>query len=335
MDSKTSFDFIISQAPDNFVIQDALAKCYEVVEEHNHILCSCSGGGDSDVVVDMLIRCGAKDKTDFVFFDTGLEYDATHEHLDYLEHKYGIKIDRAKPIKSIPKSVREYGVPFWGKFASDMISRLQKHGFQFEDEPYEVLIERYPNCKSALGWWCNIQKGKTQQYIIDRAPYMKEFMVANPPKFKISSKCCDYAKKKVAHQYTRGKDYDLQCIGVRLYEGGARSFAYKNCFSEGDGIDQFRPIFWFRDTDKEEYCRHYGVEHSRCYTEYGLQRTGCFGCPYGKRFEEELASIERFEPKLLKAANSIFGESYEYTREFMAFRAKKREQKEKNNSKNS
>ena len=71
-------DKLLAGAPNNFVIVDALAKCVEVVEEHKKIMCSISGGGDSDVMLDMLVRCGAKDKTDFVFFNTGLEYQATH-----------------------------------------------------------------------------------------------------------------------------------------------------------------------------------------------------------------------------------------------------------------
>lgn len=35
---------IITNAPDNFVIRNALVKCYEVVHEHNKIVCSISGG---------------------------------------------------------------------------------------------------------------------------------------------------------------------------------------------------------------------------------------------------------------------------------------------------
>lgn len=309
---------IISEAPDNFVIRDALCKAHEILETHNKIVCSISGGGDSDVMLDMIIRCGAADKTDFVFMDTGLEYKATHEHLGFLEEKYGITIRREKAVKSIPKCVKDYGVPFWSKFASEMIYRLQLHDFRFEDEPYEVLMERYPNCQTALQWWCNVSKG-TQMYIIDRAPYLKEFMVQNPPTFKISSKCCDYAKKKTADRMMKGKDYDLQCIGIRKQEGGIR-VSHKSCFSERDGINHFYPVFWLRDIDKEEYCNHYGVTHSRCYSEYGLLRTGCFGCPFGKRFEEELSAIEGYEPNLLKAANAIFGEGYEYTRKYLAFR---------------
>lgn len=56
-----------------------------------------------------------------------------------------------------------------------------------------------------------------------------------------------------------------------------------------------------------------------CYTEYGLTRTGCAGCPFGRDFEQELSVIEQYEPKLFKAVNNIFGDSYEYTRKYKAF----------------
>lgn len=144
-------------------------------------------------------------------------------------------------------------------------------------------------------------------------------MIVNPPAFPISDKCCTYAKKKESEKFIKNGAYDLSCIGVRRSEGGIRSATYKTCFSESEGIDHFRPVFWLRDSDKKEYCEYYGISHSRCYTQYGLVRTGCFGCPFGKRFEDELKSIEQFEPKLLRAANNIFGESYGYTRKISCF----------------
>lgn len=311
---------IIASAPGNFVIQSALDRCFEIVDSHNRIVCSCSGGSDSDVMVDMLCRCGGKDKTDFVFFDTGIEYAATKEHLKFLEDKYGISIHRERAIKPVPVAVKEYGQPFWSKFASDMIHRLQSHNFRWEDKPFDELIVEYPRCKTALEWWCNVITGNTTQYAIKRIPYLKEYMILNPPTFKISDKCCSYAKKKVSERFIKRGDYDLSCIGVRRSEGGIRAATYRNCFSEGDQIDHFRPVFWLRDKDKEEYCEWYGVTHSKCYTGYGLERTGCFGCPFGKRFEEELRIIEKHEPRLLAAANNIFHDSYEYTRNYLAFR---------------
>lgn len=315
------FAHILSEAPDNFVIQDALARCVEVLSEHDKVLCAVSGGADSDVMLDMIIRCGGKEKTTFAFCDTGLEYDATKRHLTYLQDKYGIDIATLRPKKTIPASCREFGVPFWGKFASEMMYRLQFHGFQWEDEPFETLTVRYPGCKTALAWWCNVQKGNTTQFVIGRSPYLKEYIMSNPPQFRISNKCCEYAKKKAMHDFERAGNFDLVCTGVRKSEGGIRANAFKNCFTpQENGVDAFRPVFWLRDCDKECYCNHYGITHSRCYTEYGLCRTGCFGCPLGKRFEDELKSIEQFEPKLLKAANSIFADSYEYTRDYLRFR---------------
>jgi len=39
----------------------------------------------------------------------------------------------------------------------------------------------------------------------------------------------------------------------------------------------------------------------------------------GRDFEQELKVIETYEPKLYKAVNNIFGDSYEYTRKYREF----------------
>lgn len=80
------------------------------------------------MMVDMLIRCGAKDKTDFVFYNTGLEYQATLSHLDELERKYNIIIKRMKAVKAIPTCIKEYGVPFWSKYVSEMLIEMRADG---------------------------------------------------------------------------------------------------------------------------------------------------------------------------------------------------------------
>ena len=123
--------------------------------------------------------------------------------------------------------------------------------------------------------------------------------------------------------------------GIRQAEGGIRSAAYKTCFSESKskGCNTFRPVFWYTDGDKKDYEQLFDVQHSRCYTEYGLRRTGCVGCPFSKHINEELAIIEEHEPNLYKAAVNIFGKSYEYTAKYRAFvkemKVKEKEQKKK------
>lgn len=312
---------LISESPDNFVIRDALLRCVEVIDLHNKIMCGISGGADSDVMLDMIIRCGGRDKTTFVFFDTGFEYTATKKHLDYLEDKYDIKIERVKAAKPIPTSCKDYGVPFLNKYVSEMMYRLQLHSFRWEDRSFDELIKEYPNCKTALSWWCNTQTGNTTQFYIKRHPYLKEYIVNNPPDFRISGKCCHYAKKVPSHTFEKKGRFDLVCLGIRQLEGGARAGSIKNCFTQGKNrADDFRPVFYFRDKDKDEYCSHYNILHSECYTKYGLVRTGCVGCPFAKRFEEELEIISNYEPNLYKAVNNVFGKSYEYMRGYLRFR---------------
>ena len=325
MREKVELMDLLETAPANLAIGDALVKCYHTLHTHEKIVASVSGGADSDIMIDLLTKCGAKDKTTFVFFNTGFEYEATKRQLDHLESKYGIKIERMPPIKPIPLCVREHGVPFWSKHVSEKIMRLQRHNFQWEDEPLEVLLEKYPRCRSAIRWWCNDWKkdnGTRSQLNIEWVRGLKEFMIAHPPQFKISPKCCHYSKKEPAKKYRESGDFDLDCTGIRKAEGGERSMSFSNCFTRSDSgcADKYRPLFWFSDADKAEYDEHYGIEHSDCYRVWGMKRTGCAGCPFGKDFETELALAEKYEPKFHKAMMKVFGPSYEYTRQFLEFR---------------
>lgn len=273
-------------------------------------------------MLDMVIRCGGKDKSDFVFFDTGIEYEATYEHLDYLEKKYGIEIIRVKPVKTIAESVKQYGVPLFDKMVSENIYYLKMHGFEWEDDSFENLYEKYGSVKEGLKWWTDDGIEISNWFAISKRKHLKEFMMTNPPKFDVSRKCCIYAKKKASKIFEKQHDYDLKCMGLRRSEGGIRKIAHKSCYNTGEKLDQFRPLWWFTDADRDEYSRFYDVVFSRCYTEYGLKRTGCVGCPYGD-FEIALKVMKEHEPKLYKFANAVFGEAYEYTRQYKKFREEK------------
>jgi len=290
----------------------------------NNILCSISGGYDSDIMLDMIERFGGHGKTTYIFQNTGLEYEATKRHLEFLEERYGVKIEVLKPKKAIPVCVKEFGVPFWSKYVSGMLQRLQRYGFQWEDEPFEDLYKRYPRCKSSLRFWCNdfeTKNGRISKFNIEYIRGLKEFIIAYPPDVPFSPKCCDYAKKDPAHDYLAAGDFDMNCVGVRKAERGAQATSYTSCFDSGwCCADQFRPLFWMTDSQKDAYRKQFGITRSDCYEVWGMKRTGCACCPFGKAFEQELSLAEKYEPKLFKAAQVIFGKSYDYTRRFMEFR---------------
>lgn len=317
---------IFKTCPKNKTIVDNFIRAYSIInnDKYKNIVCSISGGSDSDVMLDICTKVDENKKIEYVYFDTGLEYKATKDHLNYLENRYNINITRYKAIKPIPLTSIKYGQPFLSKRVSEMMMRLQRHNFKWEDEPFEILYERYPKCKSALQWWTN--SNESIRLNIDYNKYLKDYIIQNPPTFNISNKCCQYAKKDLIHKIIKDNKYELSISGIRRSEGGVRAIAYKSCFDENESLcDNYRPLFWYTNDDKLVYENHYNIIHSKCYTQYGLERTGCAGCTFGKDFENELNVIEKYEPNLYKAVNNIFKDSYEYMRNYKKFVSKMKE----------
>ena len=115
-------------------IQQAIDLTKQVLgdarREGKNVCCSVSGGADSDILIDLCERAEPH-FVSYVFFDTGIEYQATKEHLDWLEQKYDIEIHREKAKVPVPLGNKKYGVPFLSKNVSAMIYRLQHHDFQW------------------------------------------------------------------------------------------------------------------------------------------------------------------------------------------------------------
>ena len=310
-----NFQQILESLPKNITIVDSYTKAESLLckGKFEKIVVSVSGGSDSDLIVDIVTRLQVN--ATYVYFDTGLEYRATKEHLAYLEQRYGIEIKRIRSKCPVPLAVKRVGQPFLSKQVSEYIARLQKVGFKWQDRPFEELVKEYPNSISALKWWCNYKgdDGKPSMFNISRNKWLKEFLIENPPTFDISNRCCDLAKKQTAEF----DDTSIDVIGVRKSEGGARA-SHNACVTFGHH-NIYRPIFWYSQADKEEYENFADIRHSECYTEYGLKRTGCAGCPFGRNFEYELDVLKEHEPNLYKAVCNIFKDSYEYTRKYRRF----------------
>lgn len=315
--------------------------------QHPHAVCSYSGGSDSDIMIDLIEtarRIAPKlPKVDYVFFNTGLEMQATRDHVKATEDKYGVQIIEVRPKLNIVQSARKYGLPFVSKIMSGGLEQLQKKNVplsikeeydQAEDKQAKrkELKERYPHCEQLINFLCCCNKdGEPRpniQLVIDSSKYMYDFIKECPPDFKISAQCCDYCKKAPAHKIQ--KDYEMIITGERRDEGGMRSVPRSGelnktmCFTEtSTGQYRLRPLYYVSDKDKQWYKENYNIRYSDAYEVYGLTRTGCCGCPISYKAVEDLEKIGKYEPNITKAAWAIFGDSYRYRQKYNEYKAKR------------
>lgn len=316
------------------------------LREHPKAICSYSGGSDSDIMIDLIEQTRKifnLPPVKYVFFNTGLEMKATKDHVKATAEKYGVEIEEVRPKVNIVRATREHGIPFVSKIMSAGLEGWQKKGIplsiaeeydQAEDKSAKrkELKERYPGCESTINFLCCCNAAGDPrpniQLVINSSKYMRDFISEYPPDFQISAKCCDYCKKQIAHKIQNG--YDMIITGERRDEGGMRSVPRKDntslCFTEtSSGQYRLRPLFYVSDQDKAWYKEYYGIRYSDAYEVYGLTRTGCCGCPISYKAVDDLEKIRPFEPNVVKAAWNIFGKSYLYRQQYVAYKKKRME----------
>lgn len=321
------------------------------LREHPNAICSYSGGADSDILIDVIERTRGifnLPPVKYVFFNTGLEMQATKDHVAATAKKYGVEIETVRPKMSIVTAVRKYGLPFVSKIMSAGLGEWQKKGVPLSvADEYDAAADkaakraelkaRYPGCESLLNFLCCCNAaGEPRpniQLVINSSKYMREFIAEHPPDFRISAKCCDICKKHPAHAIQKG--YEMVITGERRDEGGMRSVPRKDntalCFTEtSSGQYRLRPLYYVSDADKAWYKQYYGVRYSDAYEVYGLTRTGCCGCPISYKAIEDLELIEPYEPNVVKAAWAVFGASYRYRQRYVEYKRRRMEAEKQN-----
>lgn len=213
------------------------------LKQYPNAICSYSGGSDSDIMLDLIERTRKMfpsiQPVKYVFFNTGLEMDATKRHVKETAEKYGVEIEEVRPKVNIVKASRQYGIPFLNKHFSQRLGEYQNKNIPMsivdeyknaENKPkkYYEIVERYPKSKCLLNFLLGTNKNgeyHLTQLALDNEKYLKDFLQNCPPRFKISAKCCEYCKKQIAHQVQ--KSFDMVITGERMAEGGVRATSKK------------------------------------------------------------------------------------------------------------
>lgn len=341
------------EAPDKFQAIQGIIMTH--LSRHPKAICSYSGGSDSDIMIDLIEHARqiipTLPEVKYVFFDTGLEMEATKRHVRETAEKYSVEIETFRPKKNIVLSTKEHGIPFLSKGVSNRIEIVQKNKIPVtiadeyndcntEEErkaKFLELAERYPGSKKAIMFFCKCDGsgnyiGDTQLNVGCR-PFLLDFMIEHPILFKTSATCCVDCKKNPAHRIQ--KDYEMIITGERQAEGGIRSIgdrAKESCFNQlSNGQYRFRPLYYVSDADKAWYKEWRGLRYSDAYEVYGLKRTGCCGCSISARAVADLEIIGRYEPKIKKAAWHVFGESYRYRQAYEDYKRRRYEEQKNGN----
>ena len=167
--------------------------------QYPNAICSYSGGSDSDIMIDLIEKTRTLFElppVKYVFFNTGLEMQATKNHVKATAEKYGVEIEEVRPKINIVTASRKYGIPFVSKIMSGGLSDWQTKKLPLSiAQEYEQatdkqakraeLKERYPKCESVINFLCCCNsKGEPRpniQLVINSSKYMRDFIGEYPP----------------------------------------------------------------------------------------------------------------------------------------------------------
>ena len=294
----------------DLVLFDRLEVIRNIIKSYGEdkFYISFSGGKDSTVLHYIIDEALPENKIPRVYFNTGVEYT------DILKFVRSIKKkdERIQIVNSnvhIPTMLKEKGYPFKSKDHSHKVNVYQNSGMT-------KTIKKYLSGDNDDGTPSQFKCPKTLRY-----QFSEDFDL------KISDRCCFELKKKVAIKWETENNRKIAILGLRMAEGGVRE-THKGCavFDSDNKLKKFKPlnpvsnefVDWYIKTRNIKLCRLY-------YEPFNFDRTGCKGCPFSIKLQEQLEVMARLLPSERKQCEILWKPVYdEYRR--IGYRLDKNEQ---------
>lgn len=267
------------------VIRNAQQK-YDL-ENNSYI--SFSGGKDSTVLHYLIDMALPNNKIPRVFINTGIEYLDIVGFVKELA-KTDNRVVIVQPTKNIKQTLEEHGYPFKSKEHSNKMWRFNSQGIT----PY---IDRYLkgiNYDGTPTTFACPEKLKYQFY--EKMP------------FKISDRCCFKMKKEPAHQWAKENKKKTTITGMKSDEKGQRT--HITCVVN-DG-EKFHPLVPVSDEWEDWFIQRQGIKLCKLYyPPFNFERTGCKGCPFALKLQEQLDLMAIYMPNEKAQCEMIWKPVYE------------------------
>ena len=256
---------------------------------------SFSGGKDSTIVLALIKLCEElktipKNAIPAVYCDTKIELGATIDFVKWVHDNWYGNVQIIQTEKLFSQVLKESGKPFRSKFKSSNI-------WYYQNKP-TTKTAKYLYIDSI----CKSKRGRLSN---------KDFHILHSDfNIKISDVCCNEMKKKPFKKYAMDNKIEGYFLGIRGAEGGKRAFHYERAIIGGKSPCTYvkgnltikYPIIDWSDEMCDSFIKKYDVPLSKAYTEYGMERTGCFLCPYDSAIEKKLEILHKYEPNRYKAS---------------------------------
>lgn len=265
----------------NFVLEDRIAKAHAVNDVHDLLTfssISISGGKDSRVASAFLDIAFPGNKIPRLFANTGIEYKAIVEYVE----KWSKEDDRVvilKQKRNIKKTLNEYGYPFKSKEHSQRVQ-------EFNRNSKTPFLQKYITGITA--------EGKETKFC---CPKILRYQFETQGKYNFSKECCYKLKKDLLHEWQKENNKPIAITGMRASEGGNRKNAH--CISmKGNKLQLFHPLLVVSEEWIDFFIEYYHIELCELYyPPYNFTRTGCKGCPYNLKLQEDLEILYKLLPK--------------------------------------
>lgn len=268
----------------------------------NNVYVSFSGGKDSSVLADICASVFSERsfrELKLVFVNTGLEFPDivkfTDEYAQYLQQKYGIKINlvKLKPKYTFVEVIKKYGYPLISKEASECVANARKYiargGTSYKTHYEKIVGQGNYDVAGRLQYEKIMAIGRYatrggQQIPIRTAPSKdKDYSMFNMEKYKplldvdfnISNMCCSVMKKTPVHKYNKENGfYSITAQMASESRLRMRQWYFNGC----NGFDMKNPIsnpmsFWL-EQDVLHYIKDNNLPLAKPYGEIVYEVNG-------------------------------------------------------------
>ena len=291
-----------------FLLFDRIEKIKQINEQYdleNNAYISFSGGKDSTILHYLIDLALPNNKIPRVFINTGIEYNDIVEFVKELQ-----KNDDRFVIISSKKNIKEilenYGYPFKSKEHSNRLNQFQNG-----------------NLSNFVKYYIGLESKKKKGI---KCPKILFYQFSNDFTLKVSDKCCYQLKKSIANKFQQEYNKSITLTGMRKEEGGQRKSI--NCIitDKENNLVKFHPLLIVDDNFEENFIKKYNIKLCKLYyPPYNFERTGCKGCPFNLKLQDQLDTMEKLLPNEYKQCETIWKPVYdEYRR--IGYRLKKYKQ---------